>query len=312
MIANMNKPKLKIEILPKYISASALNAYETMSNTFFVEKCIHDRKPRTPAGLAANVGTAFDIAVKLKLIDKGVGICGRMTREQIEDSLDINEHTPKARDLGKRILMEYTRAGLLRNSPSAPLRRAFHQVEGKIEFVIGGVPILAMLDAIVTDESTGELAPFDWKVIGGAAESGASAKKGYAGTCDCGQWDNKGHKSYHKEIPIEEIDKAFGTQFTMYGWAVQSLAAPQSQVSLDFKPFPVHFDSAVFNGAGRNIKIYAYRAIATVEWQEKVYKRLKKMWNDLTERDGEKLLDRLESRINLASVKDAAGRESWF
>jgi hypothetical protein len=107
---------------------------------------------------------------------------------------------------------------------------------------------------------------------------------------------------------MELIDAKFATQFCIYGWALQG----EHIAVTDFAPFPVHFDSGVFNGKNRVLRIYTYRAIVSVEWQEKVYARLRRMWNDLIERDGEELRGRLASKWNIKDVIAEAGKETWF
>jgi hypothetical protein len=270
------------------------------------------------------VGTSFDVKVKAKLLSAGVPICGNVKPIDIINSIDKNSpHYEEASAMGSKLLLEYTRAGLLTRSPQAPLLRDWVQVEGTVNFTIGCVPILAKLDAVVLDPFTRQLAPFDWKIIGGAAKAGASPKKGYAGMCSSGEW-GKGHKLWDEwdtkspsagyegmNIPMELIDDKFATQFTIYGWAVKAGEGGHIAIT-DFAPFPVHFDSGVFNGVKRTIKICSYRAIVSVEYQEKVYARLRRMWNDLTERGGEELRSRLASKWNLKDIIAAAGKETWF
>ena len=128
------------------------------------------------------------------------------------------------------------------------------------------------------------------------------------------QWEAKAEDPGYKgvNLPMEEIDPAFAKQFCIYGWALQSDYGKQDVKPADFKPFPVHFDSCVFNGKDRKIKIYPYRAIISVEFQEKLYEELKFMWFDLTEWDGRELRKRLESEIYIETVKGKAEEESWF
>ena len=318
MWSDKKKKQVAMEKNIKYISASSLGQYEKQPNTFFAQRLIKDALEREEAGLAAHVGTAFDIEVKKKLLDLGVPISEGITLEDILRSRGDCEHTKQAKVQGLDILKQYHRAKIMTNGNSLPLARDWKQVEGKYYFTIDGVPILALLDAVVRDPSTKQLVPFDWKVIGGAAKTGVSPKKGFAGVCISGAW-GKPHKLYTEweakspnsgyegvNIPMELIDDKFATQFCIYGWALQD-----NPGRINFRPFPVHFDSAVYNGKDRTIKIYTYRAICSVEWQEKVLDRLQVMWRDLST-GGHSLIRRLTSKNNITVIKGAAKDESWF
>ena len=328
MWVNRNKPKLKTFNTIKYLSASSLSQYENNPNTFYCTRLAETLMPRDAGGLAANIGTAFDILVKKDLMHKhGVMLHDVVEESMLDNSLDKNsEHYEKAWSEGKRILRYYKLSGIIDDLPIIPIPRRWHQIEGDYRYKLNGVPFYAKLDAVVFDPFTRQLAPFDWKVVGGAAKTGVSPRKGFADFCDAGQWAQKPHKSYTSHatadkspnsgyegvnIPMDLIDKKFAAQFCIYGWALQAVDGFLEIADNEFKDFPVHFDSAVYNGKDRRIKIYAYRAIITADFQRKLYKRARRVWDDLAT-GCTQLLDNISSKYNIKEVESAARGENWW
>ena len=283
------RARLKIHRLPEYLSPSGLGTLENQPNTYYTQKLKPKEKcsPRTPQGMGAAYGSSFDTLVKLKLLEDGIG--DKSMLPEIKKGVELKDKSIKP--MGERILKAYVDQGVYR----------YHDwvnIEEWMTWTFRGVPMHTRLDATVRHE--GLIIPHDWKCFGFVSEKGQSPHPAFKI-----QFTNKGtihpHKRYTKRVPIESVDKAWGKQFTSYGWALG--------FSKDkWQEFPVSCDMMTQNKTG-GIKITHYIAWATVKYQRELYRRYLKAWGSL---QNGSFINRLASQTDINIVYTRSKREKWF
>lgn len=266
----------EIERLPQYLSPSSIAQASNEPHTFWDQRLCEDRIPREPQNLAMGVGTAFDIEIKRKLIQKGIPC--QIPMEQIESAMQnpqIREESYKAQD---ELMMMYRRSGLIAKTRWHEIEGEFHQpytlpCRGEMRTI----PLMLKLDAQVFDDEYQLVVPMDWKCSGYSSASGATPKPGFMDKFDGKAWTGP-HKKYHKNILVTEMPRDWARQFTLYG------------IGLNYKngvefgtEFPVYVDHPVFNGKKKKPMVARYRAIVTKEIQEMFWEEAVDLWDDLQE-----------------------------
>ena len=295
MLELMFKNKLKVERIPQYLSPSSLSQAINEPNTFWLRRLQWFPFDKDPQGMAAAVGSAFDIQVKQKLWNDGIDSSKRTSYEDdLNNSIEVEENRKPAMAIGKEIMRNY--------KIHAYGQSNIKQVELWKHFTFHGVPFFGKLDATCIDKYTKEEIPFDWKCSGynPSAKSLIGCKPGYY--CMYQGHEIKGaHKNYKKDMPFEEVDYKWAVQCCIYGWSLG--LSP----NLD-KPFPVRIDMQT-KTKSKGERTTSYRGIITPALQKAVITQAQSVWKDIKNNTFQR---RIASSYcnNLNWI--ASLRESWY
>lgn len=319
-----------------HISPSSLSKYENQPNKFFMERVYDPGWPREESGLAANIGTGFDIFCKMFFSSKlglveglkaktGYSSLSGENKERYKDNLFrflIDSHTgeqyrEKAILEGSRIFGYYTKT-LKDNESCSQLKESsdFYDIELSRQVYLPpflgsrlSIPTYCKGDAavkgkrknlIATDVvDTDIILPFDWKVKGSGSKASPPPKY-------CVIFDelgvNKGqHKSYYNGIAMQDIDKDWATQLVFTGWQCGHPTYPEAMF-----PYDGIIHCLVCDSTTGKIRLAVYRGELSVYWQKEVLNRCQRMWRDLTSGD----FYNRHRFIDLTSM--AALEETWF
>ena len=286
--------KLKIEKIPEYLSPSSLGQAEGQPNTFYGTRLIEDKWQKEEQSIPAAMGSSFDCKIKVYLMNREENPIGdKQLIPMILKGVERDE--PEVEESGNKILGQY--------HINAIDFYEWVDIEIWKKFWFRDVKIFGKLDAIIRHE--GLLIPHDWKCSGFNSKHGVSPKPGFR-LQFIGDEVKGAHKKYRPDITIEEIDETWAKQFTTYGWAMgYSQSGPEGP---DWEDFYVSCDMITLTKT-KVIKISSYLAIATIEYQKRLYLRYKKIWDEI--RDGSyirRLASEYDNNINYTCSK----WESWF
>jgi len=257
---------LKFENAVESLSPTALMTSITSPYTYWFQKLSKDYSwDREPTGLAAGVGTWFDVLVKEALIAKGVE--SSLSMDEIIASLDApDDIVEEIKSIGQSIFNEYRKAGFLRDTP-------FMRVEIHKKTPYRGIRLSGQLDATVNIDDVECV--LDFKVSGANSTAGVSPKPGYESIYRTdivfGEpssrktktgWDGA-HKNYTPNMPFDEIDEKWALQMCFYSWILYPQLAGE-------KEFPIVIHSPIFNGKSKQLCFVVYKGVLTIEFQNRV------------------------------------------
>jgi hypothetical protein len=267
---------LIIERLPEYLSPSSIAKAKNEPNSYYAERLCLDRLPREPQNLAMGVGTAFDIEVKRKLIQKGIPCSIPM--EQIESAMQNPSIYDECYEAQGELMRMYRMSKLMTTTKWFEIEGEFHQ---EYTFPCRGVdktiPLMLKLDAQCYDPLGvyDMVIPHDWKCSGYSAKSGASPKPGFMDKWDGKKWCGP-HKKFSKNMLVTELGMDWARQFTLYGIALNEKHGVPFGTE-----FPVLVDHPIFNGKFKKPMVARYRAIATPEIQRMFWEEACDLWDDI-------------------------------
>lgn len=283
----------------KKLSTTSLHLWEKDREEFYLKYLSDARPPREPQSPAMTVGSAFDAFVKCSLHQHlfgndgdGVYDLDRLFEEQVQNE----ELRVWAREAGKYAYDCYRTWGaydeLLRElllSEEDPM------FEFELQGDICGVPVVGKPD-LWYKRNVQVL--YDWKVMGFCSRHPQSPKKFYKTCRDCwgtdrakptrGGGDPRPHKGYeeinyfgHKigSHTIDEVDKSWADQLTIYSWLSGVEVGEPVVVGLDqlaCKPSP---DPEVERFP--LIRVAQHRCSISEEWQTTLLGRLQHCWAQL-------------------------------
>jgi hypothetical protein len=257
-----------------------------------MEKILDPGWPREPQGLAASIGTAFDIMIKIEVASKmGWGdllrnkvkcpenesIYNYLVRKNI-----LEENIKKALVEGHSIYKYYLsvlpielhRIGI--SWHDLELTRQFYipGLEGSIQDILAYCKGDGAFSYLIDNIDTVEL-PMDWKVTGSASK--ASPTQRYEMIYDDLGIPKGPHKLWCNDIHMDIINIDWATQLCFSGW---QLGYP-TQLK-DLKVFTGVIHNLVCDSTTGKIRLAVYRGLLTTDFQASVIKRIQNMWVDIT------------------------------
>jgi hypothetical protein len=281
--------------LPKYLSPSALSAWESDRENFYLKYLVADRPPREPQMDYMSIGSAFDAYVKSALHHAlfGKGSDPRFELDAIFTEQVEEQNRDWAWEAGKYAFDAYCLTGsydellgMLLNSREPP------KFEFTVQGVVNGVPVLGKPDARFVHES-GAHVILDWKVSGYCSKTGASPYKGFrvvrdgwgSETAKPSRGAGKTHKLYkpidHEGMEIsahymEETSKDWADQLSIYGWMLgEEVGAENVVVCIDQL-------ACKNNGKYPLIRVANHCCRISEEWQKSLVERLSNCWTAIT------------------------------
>jgi hypothetical protein len=253
-----------------YLSPSSLRMFEEDPNGFYLRRLGPKDTPvpeTMEPSFPQSVGLSFDALVK----ETVAGMMGIDVPAMDETLKKIQVEPDRALGLGGRLVAHYARAGalgwLLLEGPKA--------LEARYDGTIDGVPVRCQIDCVLRDNT-----PLDWKVAGANRPGQVSPAKGYSRGFDSRE---PGKPKAHKlvGIPLDEIDKDWATQMTIYSeiLGVQTVAIDQVIVG---------------DGYARYAQ---YRTTVSDKFREDVKRRLRDAWAAISE---ERVVD---ENLSVAELK---------
>jgi hypothetical protein len=240
----------------EYLSPSSLRQIEEAPIEFYFRRLGPPEMvpPLEEQGFPAAVGSAFDAHIKAF-----VGRCPPLTK-LLETVTCERERAIK---MGKELCDSYVQAGALMGAKITAV-----EIRPEVRMAPGtSVPILGYLDAII-----GRRTVLDWKVSGAGAPGTRSPHKGYARLWDTAVPWIAGAPHDLCGIPFEEINAAWATQLTIYGWL---LGKPIRRTTAAIDELCV--------GRDGRLRVAQFRTHITKEFQIAVRDRLVAAWNRIQE-----------------------------
>ena len=281
---------------PQHISPSAFMLFEKDQDEYILRHLVDNRPPRMPQELPASVGSAFDAWVKSNLHAKlfGPGADPQFEFTAIFESQVEAHNRDRALQMGLRCFDSYVHTGaydellvLMEDAASDP------QFEFTATGTVMGVPMLGKPDCRFVTNS-GIHVILDWKVKGYCSKWGASPAKGYRIVRDGLDWTKpsrgagKAHKIYKpidfngleiSETPMEDCDKDWATQLSIYGWLLgEPVGAENVVICIDEIPCKSRQD----DNLPPLLRIANHRARVSPDFQFDLSKRIADMWQRIT------------------------------
>ena len=280
--------------IPKYLSPSSLNRWESDQEEFYLQYLADKRPPRMPQTQPMSVGSSFDAYIKSFFHKELFGSVAADSRFEFNTIFE-DQVEPHNRDwalvAGKHAFDSYKTSGALFD-----LLKQLKEAQGEprfeftIEMQIKQVNLLGKPDVFFIHKE-GKPVILDFKVNGYCGNYSTSPKPGYLKIRDgwlTAAWSSsKGANSMHKnaqpfmlegmEINIgsflEDVDKTWATQLATYGWLCGAEVGSEFICALDqlvCKPSPV--------STFPKIRVAEHRCLISKEFQLKVISRYSELW----------------------------------
>lgn len=313
----------------KSLSYSALVAYETDPETFFLQRLAGDRVDREPQSLPAAIGSAFDAYEKSSL---ALALFGPDRPASLDfAALFEAQVEPANRDQvlvdGKKLWDAYVASGQhgdllaeLEQSDETP-RLEFERLVD-----VGGVPVTTKPD--LSYSLGGRRVILDWKCRSYYSKSGASPTQGYRRvrtgfTTQPPKPDAPPHKKF-RPLELEtllhdgclsEFSEAYADQTSLYSWAGGGEIGSEFLAAID----------EIVCRPG-SIRVAELRSRVSPAHQRELVKRLQRCWQslstghvftDLSYEDSlirQEMLERAAAQMTGADGAYFArqGKKSWY
>lgn len=268
-MAIVTKEERPIIRLPQYLSPSAMSTLERCEQLYYYTYMSEHPRPKFTTGLAANIGSAFDILVKYELA-KHIGQENNprfWPDSLIEDSIpeDIREHCLK---VAGRLLQEYYKTPYFRGLLDAGISDMELDLVTDITLGDKTIPVRVKPDLSLADGTI-----FDWKVMGAASKSGASPKPGYTS-----RYINGKKQSAHKFAgrPLEMIDESWARQLAVGSWALKGISPVED--------IRVMIDNLSVSGTG-TIVCSRIDTIISIDFQLETFYAMYNAWQRIHDND---------------------------
>ena len=283
----------------KKLSTTSLHLFEKEREDFYRRYMSDSRPEWEPQSPAMAIGSAFDAYVKCALHhhlfgNNGGGVYDLKTL--FEKQVQNEEIRQWAWDAGKYAFDCYRTWGcydeLLKELEQSEEDPKF---EFELQGVIGGVPVVGKPDLWYVRNIQ---VLYDWKVTGFCSKHAQSPKKFYKTCRDCwgddrakptrGGGDSKPHKKYEEinyfghnigNHTIDEVDKSWADQLTIYAWLSGVEVGSPVVVGLDqlaCKPSPDPEKERF-----PLIRVAQHRCSIAEHWQETLLDRLQNCWDTI-------------------------------
>lgn len=320
--------------LPKYLSPSALSAWESDREEFYLKYLVADRPPREPQTDYMSIGSAFDAYVKSAL---HYALFGKGADPRFElDAIFTEQVEEQNRDwawaAGEYAFNAYRLTGsygellnMLLKSKETP------KFEFTVEGVVNGVPVLGKPDLRFV-HAAGAHVILDWKVSGFCSKTGASPFKGFRlirdgwglETAKPSRGVGKAHKLYkpitHAGMEIsahymEETSKDWADQLSIYGWMLgEEIGAENVVVCIDQL-------ACKNNGQYPLIRVANHCCRISEMWQQSLVERLHNCWTAITtgyvfndtmsQEESDERCEILDMRASAHKDAELGGIEAW-
>ncbi len=281
--------------IPRYISPSAFMLWQKDQEEYILRHLVDKRPPRTPQELPASVGSSFDAWVKSNLHAKlfGSGADPQFEFSAIFESQVESHNRDRAREMGLRCFDNYVHTGSYDELLELMLGA---KEEPEFEFTatgdVNGVPMVGKPDCrFITRYGLHVI--LDWKVKSYCSRWSASPAKGYRLCRDGLGWpkpsrsNGKSHKLYRpvvfngleiSETPMEDCDKDWATQLSIYGWLLgEEVGADDVVLCIDELPCK----SRQKNDPPQPplLRVANHRAKVSREFQLALFAGIEDLWN---------------------------------
>lgn len=252
-----------------YLSPSSLSLLETNPAQFYFQRLGPPElaPKREEQSYPAAVGIAFDAMVKSRIAaDRGIRC------PSLDFMLnDVKVERERALAQARQLLGGYEASGafarLLEEHPMAVA------VDGE-DFAPGTrVPVRTRIDCVV--DIGGKCRILDWKVKGSGNPGGQSPTPGYVRIWDTDQPRIPFAAHPKSGLPLEQLNRDWATQLTMYGWA-QGLPMGEDVVGC--------IDEVVA-WRGDRVRVASFRHPISLAFQQDVARRLVEAWRRIESRE---------------------------
>lgn len=273
---------------PKFLSPSAIEAWEASRDDYYLKYLADNRPPPIPQSPAMSIGSAFDAYVKSYLVQR---LFGEAKPEFAFENLftqQVEAHNRVwARENGQHAFDAYKRSGalgvLLEEMSKA---RSEPRFEFSVEGTVSGVPLLGKPDVYFVSD-VGASVLIDWKVNGYCAAAGAGPKKGYVNIYDGGE-RSKNHGVPHKDAHLhyvggmtvniadffEDVDERWARQLAMYAWLLGEPVGGDFVVSIE----QLACKPSKQPNAKPEIRVATHRGYVSKEFQAKLLQSAVNAW----------------------------------
>lgn len=289
---------------PSYLSYSSLSEFEVRPYTFYLTRMQEPLLEREPQGLAAAMGSAFDVYIKTMLAVERNEIATLFRRiladarepEKYKDMSFVDafyqmsveeQHREAVRQHGVLLAKQYYDTPLCKGTKWFDFER--HET-----FILYGpynVPLYMKLDAAV-DLGLKLPCPLDWKVKGYCTDTSPTA--GYKYLYDSSGLTTTPHERYKPDMSMDSIDIKWAGQLATYGWG---LGWPLGE------PFLAVIDSPCKRSG--KWRIARYEAWITEEFQLKLAFRYREAWCKITTNE-------FSNGLNKNMAETLARLEDWY
>jgi hypothetical protein len=295
-----------------YISPSSLDTFETNREEWAIRYALKERPPRTPQTQPMSLGSAFDAYIKAHLMEC-LSIPGPGFEQMFEKSVEP-QHRDWAREHGRRVFEFYSKNGAVANllfemESAAEAPRFEADVARDVKLDGDTAYKLFGKTDIYFKNKGGATIILDWKCNGYCSAKKPSPKPGYINSHSGKMHRHASPLSFlgmiiNASCKIENTDSKWATQLVMYAWSLGAEVGDQFVVGIE--------QIIALDG------IYNFRAVASVEFQQDLHKRLCHMWeccrtghifSDLSLADNFAKLEQLEKAFKPSGD---SSKDAWF
>lgn len=253
--------KLPVIKTPDYLSPTGFLEWERCPMKFYLKRLSGLPWPEVTQGRPAAVGSSFDAHVCNKIaIDLGLGDSEEyQLGNLLKSSISVNDQ--EAIDLGAKLFYLYVNIGCY----DRLMKEGISDVHPKAKKILS-IKDQEILWYCKPDVSKHNGTVCEFKVNGAFSTSGQSPKPGYE-RC---YFDNGEVKFAHSRSmdPLEEIDKDWATQLTVYNWMNVGI--------LPFRPLEAMIEQVSLR-PGR-IAFASFRLSISAKFQQDLWNRAYGAW----------------------------------
>ena len=308
----------------KYLSPTSLGLWEADREQFYMKYLAEGTERQENQSPAASVGSAFDAYVKSSLYkDVIAGDDPKYSFDYLFETQVETQNRDFAKTAGQHALSCYTYSGNYDGLRKDLMDSVYQpQFEFKLEGTIEGVPLIGKPDLRYIHAKGVDIVA-DWKVNGYCSAHATSPAKLYARVRDGQELlkpsknDGNSHPGYvpldFKGLEIgthylEEVNKDWGTQLTIYSWL---LGEP-----IGSEEFVVRIDQLVCKpGTPPTIRVANQFARISADFQRTLLVRLQDCWRVINsghifqELTLEESIERCELLDQMATIEGTALQE---